>query len=48
MRFVRLILKTFFFILMLLIPIPITLRPEVSNAYRRNQITQVEKQKPPG
>lgn len=42
-----LLLKAFFVLLMLVIPIPILLKPEITNPYRRNQITMVEKKKTP-
>ena len=39
--------KVFFVLLMLVIPIPITMKPEITNAYRRNQVAQVERKKVP-
>jgi hypothetical protein len=42
-----LVVRLFFVLLLLVIPVPILLKPEITNAYRRNQVTQVEKKRVP-
>lgn len=44
-RALLLLLKGLFVLLALVIPVPILLKPELTNPYRRNQVTQVEKKK---
>lgn len=39
------LLKALSLVLALVIPVPILLKPEITNPYRRNQITQVEKKR---
>jgi hypothetical protein len=46
-KLLYLVVRVFFVLLMLVIPIPILLKPEITNLYRRNQITQVERKKVP-
>lgn len=46
-RLLYLLLKAAFVLLMLIIPFPILLKPEITNPYRRNQITMVEKKRTP-
>jgi hypothetical protein len=46
-KLLYLVIRAVFILLMLIIPIPILLKPEITNPYRRNQVTQVEKKKVP-
>ena len=38
------IFKAFFVVMMVVFAIPIFRKPEITNAYRRNQVTQIKKE----